>query len=93
MCAYYSPLEFSSTGSLPGSADAHRLCRGAPTLPGHALPGQAGPAPSGRCDDPATKVSHLRSNNSGLRRTKAALNAFAVTFAERMRSSNDNRIN
>jgi hypothetical protein len=36
------------------------------------------------------KVSHLHSNNSASRRTKPALNAFAVTFADRMPTNNDN---
>jgi hypothetical protein len=39
---------------------------------------------SGRCDDPTAKVSHLHSNHSASRRTKPALNAFAITFNGRI---------
>jgi len=38
----------------------------------------------GRCDGPAVKVSHPPTRiNSASRRTKPALNAFAITFSDR----------
>jgi hypothetical protein len=42
------------------------------------------PASTDRCDGPQVQVSHLHSNSSASRRTKPALNAFAITFADRM---------
>ena len=55
----------------------------APTLTGTSrlrLP----PASADCCDSPQVQVSHLHSNSSASRRTKPALNAFAITFADRM---------
>ena len=73
---------------------AHRTytiwqCWRTPALSGLLLPT---PAPPGtgcpqllpdRCDGPAVVVLHLHSNHSASRRTKPALNAFAVTFGDR----------
>jgi hypothetical protein len=56
------------------------LLPASPAPPGSACP-QLLP---GRCDDPATKVSHLHSNHSASRRTKRALNAFDITFDGRL---------
>ena len=38
------------------------------------------PASADRCDGPQVQVFHLHSNSSASRRTKPALNAFAITF-------------
>jgi hypothetical protein len=57
-------------GAAPTLADTSRL-----RLP---------PASTGCCDSPQVQVSHLHSNSSASRRTKPALNAFPITFADRM---------
>ena len=57
-------------GAAPTLADTSRL-----RLP---------PASAGCCDSPQVQVFHLHSNSSASRRTKPALNAFAITFADRM---------
>lgn len=84
-------LSVPLTGPTPsGSADAPRLCQGcshpAPASPGPGCP-QLQP---GRCDDPTVVASHLHSNNSASRRTKPALNAFAITFEGRIIPSTTN---
>lgn len=56
------------------------LLPASPAPPGSACP-QLLP---GRCDDPTVAVSHLHSNHSASRRTKAALNAFDLTFDGRL---------
>jgi putative transposase len=48
------------------------------------LPAQAAPASASCCDNPQVQVFHLHSNSSASRRTKPALNAFAVTFEGRI---------
>ena len=55
----------------------------APTLTGTSRLGLP-PASTGCCDSPQVQLFHLHSNSSASRRTKPALNAFAVTFADRM---------
>jgi hypothetical protein len=57
--------------------------RAAPTLPGTSRIRLPSASPS-RCDDQAVQVSHLHSNNSASRRTKATLNAFDITFDGRL---------
>jgi hypothetical protein len=57
-------------GAAPTLADTSRL-----RLP---------PASAGCCDSPQVQVFHLHSNSSASRRTKPALNAFAVTFEGRI---------
>ena len=42
------------------------------------------PASADRCDGPQVQVFHLHSNSSASRRTKPALNAFAITFEGRI---------
>jgi hypothetical protein len=73
------------TGPTPsGSADAPRLCRGC-SHPHRHLPGQAAPSFRGLPrQHPQAQVSHLHSNSSASRRTKPALNAFAITFEGRI---------
>ena len=61
----------------PGFVGAAPTLTGTPRL---RLP----PASTGCCDSPQVQVFHLHSNTTASRRTKPTLNAFAITFADRM---------